>query len=236
MIDIHTHLIPRVDDGSSSIEESLELIKCGIQQGVTHFFCTPHSEAFHYSMNVISNYDRLREAVHDNSIQAKLYLGAEIYCSINSIKEIIKNVNDRIYPTLNGTNYLLIEFNVYNPFIEDAVSCVRDITNVGLIPIIAHAERYAFSNHENIELLKAQGAMIQINAYSLFNEEKMDTKSTARDLMDNKLVDFIGSDTHRLNHRPVMVQDGIEFAYQKYEKNYVDKVMYENADKLLIGG
>lgn len=235
MIDIHSHLVPGVDDGSQSINESLELLNLAIGQGVTHMILTPHNDAFNY-FDVKKKYFALNSETLKRKMPIQLYLGSEILCSTNSVKDNIRKIKENIYPTLNGTNYILIEFNPFNSSIEDALYCVRSIIDGGYKPVIAHVERYSFSCVENIALFKKEGAMIQINAYSLEDENLPKVKRLARDLMQNQMVEFIGSDAHRLGHRPIMVKNGIDYAYNTFSKNYVNKVMFENSIDMLIGG
>lgn len=82
--------------------------------------------------------------------------------------------------------------------------------------------------------MKAAGCLIQINAYSIAEERDVDIRSRALDLLKNKLVDFIGSDTHRLDHRPPKLKKGIEYLYGYFDSEYVDDILYNNAMKLLL--
>ena len=234
MIDIHSHIIPGVDDGSASLRESLSLIQSAISQGVTSIFCTPHNSAFDYNANIRCIFNDLEDSIKDIPLQTSLYYGSEIFCEADSIKSILKKIEKNKYPTMNNTNYVLVEFNPYDSSDKDAVSCVKCIIEDGLIPIIAHAERYDFSEVKTIERLASKGALIQINAYSLAMEQKEKIKLLARELMKEKLVSFIGSDTHRTHHRPCMVKEGIKYAYVHFKEEYVDEVMFKNANKLLI--
>ena len=111
--------------------------------------------------------------------------------------------------------------------------CISKIAAAGYVPIVAHAERYKHSTVSGIKALKALGAMIQINFYSIVNEQKAHTRETANALLAEKLVDFIGSDAHRLDHRPPVIRDGIDALPARYSKDYVWKIAIENPRKIL---
>lgn len=142
MCDIHTHIIPLVDDGSSSIEESIELIKMEIKNGVTKIVCTPHQrDDFFNKEEIINIFFKLKEKV--SSLQVDLYLGAEVLYYDN----IINDLKDNKILTMNNSNYFLLEFPTSLEF--DIPSIVYEIITSGYIPIIAHIERYDYLKVED---------------------------------------------------------------------------------------
>ena len=135
-------------------------------------------------------YTRLQEKLEKEKISVKLFMGCEIHCEKNCMKEILSFLKNGVYPTLNGSRYVLTEFD---PWTEaaDAFYCVEQLLAAGYIPLIAHAERYDFINTSTACELRDRGSLIQINIYSVFEEPSDKTRNKARRLLRAKLVDFI---------------------------------------------
>ena len=103
MIDIHSHIIPRVDDGSGSIEESLKMLRSAVRQGVTAIIATSHSDAFLFNANLVSvKYKLLQDAVKEKGIPITLGFGTELYCSIRYIEENLEGVIPAKYAEPQG--------------------------------------------------------------------------------------------------------------------------------------
>lgn len=194
MIDIHSHVINNVDDGSISLEQSLKLIKEEIDWGVTDLICTPHfrKRMFETDSSIIKeNFELLKKAVKENNLQINLYLGREIFYYDGLIKDIL----DGKYESLNNSGYYLIEFDYYkDPDISEIVYNFK-INKIKII--IAHIERYTYLINKDIySELKFNKALIQINAESITDPVNLKTRSLIKYLLKNELVDFVGSDTH----------------------------------------
>ena len=104
MVDIHMHLIPGVDDGAEDMMMARMMLLRAREQGIDTVFCTPHSEAFHYSKDgarII--FDRLKANVASAYPDMKLYLGCEVYCEAQMMKRVLKNLHCGRYPTMNGS-------------------------------------------------------------------------------------------------------------------------------------
>ena len=114
---------------------------------------TSHSKAFQYSEDKTRIYfDRLSENVCGTYPDMKLYLGCEVYCEAQMMKRVLKNLHCGRYPTMNGTEYVLMEFSPYVDA-EGAIACVEPMVNAGYKPIIAHMERYPYLC-DNMDLAK----------------------------------------------------------------------------------
>ena len=227
--DIHTHIIPGVDDGSRSLAESVELIESAVTQGVGVIIATPHSWGiddcgFDY---MLSRFEDLKEAVRACQIPVQLYLGCEMLVFADTVDACIQKLDAGRYPTLAGSRFVLTEFDPYET-LDDMEVCLKRIVAAGYIPVIAHAERYRRIGISDIRVLKDLGAMIQINAYSITNEMNVQTRQLTNDCLSEGLVDFIGSDAHRLDHRPPMIQDGIAALTQRYTADYAERVTMMN--------
>ena len=234
MNDIHMHVIPGVDDGSWNQEMSMMMVYMAYKQGIRKIIATPHSFAFDEDRDLVKeNYLSLGDEIQKFYPEMKVYLGCEIYCGKYDMKQILKFLKEGVYPSLNGTKYVLVEFHSLTE-IEEIVFCTLQLLENGWIPVIAHVERYKNLSLENIARLKASGCMLQINAYSVDDETDWNIKVKARDLMAQKLVDFLGTDAHRTIHRPPSAEQGLKYLYHHFEKEYVDDITYRNAEKYLL--
>ena len=118
--------------------------------------------------------------------------------------------------------------------IYECVNTVFEQTDKNVV--LAHIERYSVLDGEDdvIVQLKELGCLFQINAYSLVNEKYERIRNFARKLLAQKLVDFIGSDAHRVNHRPPEILTGVDYIYDNCDEEYADAVCFRNAERMLL--
>ena len=232
IIDLHMHVVPGVDDGSRSIEESLELLKLAEQQGVTNVFCTSHNG---YSFEDGEAYQRsfslLEQAASEAGIQIKLHKGCEVLCASEHMEDIIYGLDENVFSTLGNTKYVLTElYSDTKP--SEALQIIKILQEHGYKPIIAHMERNFNITGMMVGVLIQSGALIQVNVGS-FAEKDSQFKKRACELLENKNVHFIGSDAHRLDHRPPKVESGIRYILENTEKEYAEKILHGYAKDLL---
>ena len=235
MIDIHMHLIPGVDDGAENMEMSLVMMARAMEQGISQIIATPHSEVFRYSKEggkII--FKRLVDTAAKVCPEVKLYLGCEIYCETGIMDEVVEALDSGRYPTMNGTKYVLMEFSQW-VYQENTIPCVEALVKAGYIPIIAHMERYKYlrGNMDLVDQFRDMGALIQVNAYSLYDEMDDSIKNWARRLVQERKVDFLGTDAHRTYHRPPSAAMGLDWLYENVEQEYADAIAWGNAQRLL---
>ena len=195
-VDIHSHLLPKIDDGVQSLKESIELIKKFKLLGYTKLITTPHiiSDFYPNSRKVITNkLNTVQNALKENHIDISIEAGAEYYVDM-SFLELIEEKNIITFMK----HYVLFEtsYNEKPIILEHTIS--RLLEN-GYIPVLAHPERYRYL-HQNIDhykRLKAQGVLFQVNAKSFYDHSKVEYKIALK-LIELGLVDFIGSDAHRM--------------------------------------
>ncbi len=235
IVDIHMHILPRIDDGAITMEESITLLQQSVAQGVGTIIVTPHSWAIdERGIDLVhARFSDLKRVASEKQIPVDLHLGCEMLVYPDTADDCIQKLIDGRYPTMAGSKYVLTEFEPY--FSQcDMELCISKIAAAGYVPIVAHAERYKHSTVSGIKALKALGAMIQINFYSIVNEQKAHTRETANALLAEKLVDFIGSDAHRLDHRPPVIRDGIDALAARYSEEYAWKISIENP-RIILG-
>lgn len=236
MTDIHMHLIPGVDDGAENMEMALVMLLRAKEQGISRIIATPHSEAFHFSKEDIRTvFQRLTAAAAKLCPDIKLYSGCEVYCEADIMEQVLELLDSGVYPTMNGTNYVLMEFSQWVAP-ERTAPCVKALVDAGYKPIIAHMERYKYlRNHmELVDRFRAMGALIQLNAYSLFDEMDDSVKNWARRLVLERKADFLGTDAHRTYHRPPSAELGLNWLYENAAQEYANAIAFENAERLLL--
>lgn len=230
LTDIHTHILPGVDDGAEDMNMSLLMLLRAGEQGIGRVFLTPHSSAFdEQPEETMAAFGVLRGRAAQFLPEMKLYLGCEIYCEKDRMPEVLANLRSGRYPTMNGTNYVLMEFSQWvRP--ENTVPCVKSLVDAGYIPVIAHVERYAHlrGNREPVRQFRALGAGLQVNISSLYDEMDDSIKDWARQLVLEKTVDFLGTDAHKTYYRPPEAEMGLKWLREHVDQEYADALVFGN--------
>jgi len=198
MIDIHSHILFNIDDGSQSIEESINIIKCAVENGYKKIIFTPHYiKDSKYSCNNEDKhiiFEELKREIIKNNISIEIYLGNEVYID----DEIVKLLENNEIMTLNNSKYILIELplNSKIPYIKNIIYGLR---RRNFIPIIAHPERYMlyFNNIELFEELIEAGALLQGNFMSLFDIYGKHARKMLKLLLKENMITFLGSDKNK---------------------------------------
>ena len=196
MKDIHTHIIPCVDDGSPNLETSINMIKHEISIGVDTIICTPHHILHRYEKSVEEikqQFNLLKEAVEKENLPITLYLGQEICYSHR--EDTIAMLKAGQLLTLNNTNRVLLEFS-FTREPEDVLDVIYNFSVNGYEVIIAHVERYEWMTYDKVVALKNEGALIQVNSNSYLGMTTWKEKRFVKKLLKNGLVDYVASDTH----------------------------------------
>ena len=234
IVDLHMHVVPGIDDGSRSIEESLQMLKCAAEQGVTDVFCTSHNG---YCQDdgerYLASFLRLKDAVTEAKINVRIHKGCEILCAGEYIDDIIYGLDIGAFSTLGNSNHVLAElYPDAKP--SEALTIVKALTEHGYKPIIAHMERNYNITSLMVRLLIQSGTMIQVNAFSFVDEADGEIRERARELLRKQYVHFIGSDAHRIDHRPPNMLGGIQYILNNVDKEYATEILRGNAKQLII--
>lgn len=209
MIDIHTHILPMVDDGSKNLKESLELLHQELNNGVNEVILTPHQNQRNLDKKRIQF--AFEEFVKAVDLPIKLYLG----CELMYYEGVLEAVKKGLVQTLNDSKYILIEFStIYETNISDIV---YELNIMGYCPIVAHIEKYGYLKTEDYKAIHANGGFIQINAdsFSIGTYYKRIKK-----LLKMELVDFIASDCHNLQKRNVDFSTAKTIIKKKFPNSY----------------
>lgn len=196
MIDIHSHILYGIDDGSKSVEESINILSKAIDNGYTDIVLTPHYR--HIQNFVCNNLDKyrrfceLKKEVERQGLQINLYLGNEITID----EDLFYYLNAEEAMPLNGTRYLLIELPFFNVF-EDLDNAIDRLISKGNIPIIAHPERYeCYDDLSEFERLLKKGCLFQGNISSLYGKYGLKAKNTLEEMLKKNMIHFMAGDIH----------------------------------------
>jgi protein-tyrosine phosphatase len=201
MIDIHNHLLFGIDDGSKSIEESVDVLRDLASIGYTDIILTPHYiSGSRYSNSASNNYKLMKElesSLKDNNIDIKLYLGNEIFID-DDIFELL--LSKEIYP-LNGTKNLLIELPMSGEY-EGYLEIFSDLIDKGCNIILAHPERYLSfqKDYKKISELASLGVFFQCNLGSLLGKYGSGAKKLIKKMLKDKKVTYLATDIHHKKH------------------------------------
>lgn len=233
MIDIHSHLIPNVDDGAKSPEETIELIKEAREAGITDIILTPHYIINSYEQNaetLILLKDKLQQIINSENINVNLHIGMEVYITDNLV-EILKQ--NKIL-TLADSKYLLMELPL-NTNVQYLDMVIFRLIENNIIPIIAHPERYKFVQEDpsKVRELIDSGCLIQSNIGSILGIYGKKAKKTIKYLLKNDLINFIATDTHRKNTIYPLLQKGIKKIEKITGKEKAEELTNLNAQRIL---
>ena len=200
MIEIHCHLLPNIDDGSKSFEESIQTIKKMVSLGVTKIIITPHYiRSTSYNVNNKDKYNlliELQEKLKKENVEVELFLGNEIFLD----EYILEDLKSGNCCTMNSSKYVLIEIP-RNDSINNLNDIIFKLTSKGIIPIMAHPERYIIvSKNRNIlnEWINL-GVLLQVNFESIGGKYGPNAKKNVKYILKNNLAAFLGGDIHHAN-------------------------------------
>jgi protein-tyrosine phosphatase len=234
MIDIHSHLLFGVDDGSRTLEESVHVIKKLSEVGYTDIILTPHyiNDSTYVSTRE-ENLDvlkRLKVGLIRNNVNVNLYLGNEIYID-SEIANLLKN---NIISSLNDTKYLLIELPMSGEN-EIYYDVFLDLINMGYKVILAHPERYiSFQKDFNkVYELKELGVLLQSNVGSILGDYGRGAKKTIKRLLKENLITFMGTDIHHNKEEYTFVLKAKKKMGKYLTQKQINNIFENNAKVLL---
>lgn len=233
MIDIHSHIIPNVDDGARSVEETFNILKEAQEAGFTDVILTSHFLLNYYetdAQELIFWKDKLQEVLDQRGPNIKLHSGMEIYIS-NQMEELMQK-NKLL--TLANSRYMLIELPIAsNVKYFDYV--VYYLEAKGIKPIIAHPERYKCvqKDPDIVEEYIEKGCLIQCNYGSIVNLYGREAEKTIKTLLKRNQVHFLGSDVHRENGTYLIILDAIKKIRKIIGENKINEITTINPKKIL---
>ena len=232
MIDIHSHILPGIDDGSPSMEVSLEMLRMAADAGTTDIVATPHSNLeFPYDLEVI------RTLFHELSDKASgiinLHLGCDFHLSVDNVQDALANPTKY---TINGRGYLMVELPELT-----SLSAMRSVFNrlmeTRIIPVITHPERNQSvqNNLKEVELWVRDGCLLQVTAQSLTGRFGSRSLKVAESLFQQDLVHFIASDAHDCKDRTPVLAPAYKLVAQRWGTEKADSLFIYNPAAVLVG-
>jgi protein-tyrosine phosphatase len=236
MIDLHTHILPGVDDGTKDEEEATEIIRNALHRGIRSFVLTPH--IFFPSLNdgllqhIEHTFSSITETIKEREPSVRLYLGAEIFY-YPDLLELLET-----YPvTINRGKYFLVEFGLtFLP--EKQEKILENFFNAqmkGYIPILAHPERNRtlMKNPDILEEFERHGILAQVNAGSFLGIFGRFVKQFAFQMLKHNMVHVIASDVHNLYSRPHLLVDAVEKLSGRFPDQDVTALVERNPRKIV---
>jgi protein-tyrosine phosphatase len=218
VIDLHSHILPSLDDGSSSLETSLHMAVIAVDDGVEFMACTPHIKSGVYENSRIiieTSLYLLRTALARHDIPLKLCAGADIHVT-PSLAVLLKA---GILPTLGGSRYFLFE-PPHNVVVPGLLSLTRAILADGFVPILTHPERLTWiENHYDLICdMDEAGVGIQLTAASVLGKFGKRAAYWSERMLDEGRVDLLASDAHDVSHRPPGLSHARDRVAQRYDE------------------
>ena len=225
MVDIHCHLLPGMDDGPDALEESLEMARVALADGITHIVATPHaSDRFKFLPELVrQRRDEIQTQIGD---RLTLATGCDFHLTFENLEDL--RVNPSKY-TINGKQYLLVEFSSYSlpPFLDETL---HQVQLLGLHPIITHPERNGplRSNPGRLAAWAQRGCYVQVTGQSLQGGFGEGAQKWAEALLEMGLVHFVASDAHNARSRPPKLRGAYETVRARHGEEVARALFVEN--------
>lgn len=208
-VDMHSHVLPSIDDGAKTTDDSIVLIKHLLGLGITKIVATPHIMNDYYRntpQSIHKALSTLKEALAQQQIQVEIEAAAEYFFE-EGFMELIEK--DELLTF--GNKHVLFEFSFVSPP-PVYIPYLQKLKDKGYQPILAHPERYPYFTPDQYKNLKGWGIWFQLNTISLTGYYGPATRKTAEMLVDNNMIDLISSDMHHTRHADAL-QRSLQMPY-----------------------
>jgi protein-tyrosine phosphatase len=225
MVDIHCHILPALDDGAKSLEESLQMAEMAIEDGITHVVATPHANGeFPFDSDLVRQRRNELQARLGNRLT--LGTGCDFHLSVENLQAI------RAFPSkyaINQKRYLLVEFADF-AIPPSAQEALHGLQLIGLSPIITHPERNQLirSQPQRLWGWLRQGCYIQVTAQSLLGKWGESARKQVEGWLDQKIVHFVASDAHNTNQRPLRLKEAYELVAGRWGESTAQSLFRSN--------
>lgn len=235
MIDLHTHFIPNVDDGSDSIEETVRMAELAVNEGVSHAVLTPHHNRYWVENpkdKVLEKTEKVKEAVKEANIPLTFSASQEIRMNEEFIDELLAG---NYLPLDKEGFYYLVEFS-WKDFPPFAKEYLEKMIEGGMTPVIAHPERQRsfLDDPDLLPSLIEMGCIAQVTATSVMGGYTKEIEEAAHQMMEKNLIHTIASDAHNTSERPFNLQAAFDRLKADYGSEYKDYLV-ENARRIFEG-
>jgi protein-tyrosine phosphatase len=213
MVDIHSHILPGLDDGSESLEESLAMLKIAVAGGTTDIVATPHANS-EYMFDPGTVAQKLAELSAAAGDSIRIHTGCDFHLQYENIQDALEHPTKY---TINHKNYLLVEFSDLMIF-NTTGDIFYQLRSAGMVPVVTHPERN-WLLQKRFEALREwvnDGACLQVTAQSLLGRFGKHAREYAEKLMKAGLVHFVASDAHGTRDRTPNMKEAFEYVSDRY--------------------
>jgi len=234
MIDIHTHIIPGIDDGADEIEETLEMVKLAVKSGTKAIVATPHCNIpgmyeNYFDKHYIEQFQKVADAVKNQGLPINIYPGMEAFAT----EELPDLIVDRKVMPVNQSRYVLVEFP-FDAEPEYTFYMLRRMKEIGAIPIVAHPERYEFvQDNPNVAYeWQKRGYGVQVNKGSFEGKFGRAPRRVAYQMLSHNLISVVASDAHGHDRRTPYMRDIYEELSRERGQAYIDLLFRQNPQRI----
>jgi len=232
VFDIHSHVLPEVDDGPKSWEVAVEMCQMAVSDGITHMVATPHAnDRYAYDRPYLQELlDQLQEKV---GVTPKLSLGCDLHLSYENLERVLEEPHRY---TIGATNYLLVELSNFSVPIRIG-DCFTRLGDLGLTPILTHPERNSILQQNPQRVLEwvEQGCLVQVTASALTGLWGERPEIIARWLLDRSAIHFLATDAHDTKRRVPILSHGRDVAAQIAGTEYAQALVEANPAAVVRG-
>lgn len=234
IIDMHTHILPHVDDGAADNETTFHMLQRAQEEGTDVLIATPHfchgMDGERWKTKRDAAWKLACEMAQDVDKELHLLLGAEVYMESG----IRQDLEADVPLTMNGSDAILIEFSTSANY-RYIKNMVLMLLGMGYEPVLAHIERYhALSKIQYIQELSEMGAKMQANADSILGHSGWKTKRYLLRLLDHRLIDMVASDAHDMQHRMPGMKKCVKYLHKKLDSAYCEQLFGEQARQVFL--
>lgn len=227
-IDIHCHILPGIDDGSDSLETSMEMLRIADGDGISQIILTPHDKPWHRKIDhtqIHAKAGQLQDWLCQKGMDIRLHTGSELYYRNGLTEELDQGTA----LTLANSQYVLVEFDPLADY-DYIRGGVYSLLTGGYYPIIAHVERYknVCCRMNRITELIDMGSFMQVNAGSITGQYGIGTKQLTKKMLKQDLIDFVATDAHDLNKRRACLSQCAEYIGKKYGESSRKRLFYNH--------
>ena len=233
MVDIHSHILPGLDDGAERLEDAVQMAEIAVASEIYHMAATSHGNIYPYTLEEYRiSFDQLQEALKDRKIPLKLYPGMEIFLNESAFERL----NKAELLSLNKTDYILIEVD-FEEWPENVVWWIQKLQNQGYKVVLAHPERYIFlqKDSELAYYLEDQGCVLQLNAGSIVGDFGKACRNLAWQFLRDGIVGAVATDAHDTRYRPPDIRTVVRLLMQEMGLTEARLLLSENPSRILKG-
>jgi len=232
MIDIHSHVLPGLDDGARTLDESVAMMRQAAASGTTDIAATPHANLeFQYDPELVRR--KIAELAAAAGPAPRLHCGCDFHLSFENVQEALANPSTY---TINHHNYLLVEFSDLLIF-KNTDEVFQMLIGAGMVPVITHPERNFLLQQRlrDLERWVAAGCLLQVTGQSLLGRFGKRARKFGETLLERGLAHVIASDAHDTEDRTTDLSGAYEYVEDAYGKQWADRLFVVNPGAMLLG-